>query len=125
MEDARRCPRCHSDEVLPIAYGLPSPEMVEESMAGRVKLAGCMVWPDESTSSGGFEKSSWRCAENLHVARRPLRVASVTVKIAVGFAHLRCSEGRGLRIMGYAMVGWLGHFTFVSSPTKYYYHGSL
>ena len=52
MEDARRCPRCHSDEVLPIAYGLPSPEMVEESMAGRVKLAGCMVWP---------EAPDWHC----------------------------------------------------------------
>jgi len=52
MDDARRCPRCCSDEVLPIAYGLPSPDMVEESIAGRVVLAGCMVWP---------EAPNWHC----------------------------------------------------------------
>jgi ribosomal protein S27AE len=53
MEDARRCPRCHSDEVLPIAYGLPSPEMIEESTAGRVKLGGSVIWP---------ESPDWHCA---------------------------------------------------------------
>ena len=52
MEDARRCPRCHSDEVLPIAYGMPSPEMVEESAVGRVALGGCLVGP---------ESPDWRC----------------------------------------------------------------
>jgi len=46
MENPPKCPRCSSDEVLPIAYGLPSPEMVEESMAGRVALGGCVVVPD-------------------------------------------------------------------------------
>ncbi len=52
MEGARRCPRCQSDEVLPIAYGLPSPEMVQESMAGRVKLGGSTIWP---------ESPDWHC----------------------------------------------------------------
>ena len=47
-----RCPRCNSDEVIPILYGTPSPEMVEESRAGRVALAGRMVWP---------EAPDWRC----------------------------------------------------------------
>jgi hypothetical protein len=37
MED-RRCPRCSSDEVLRVVYGLPSEEMIEESIAGRVLL---------------------------------------------------------------------------------------
>jgi hypothetical protein len=40
MDEAKRCPRSHSDEVLPIVYGLPGPEMVEESAAGRVVLGG-------------------------------------------------------------------------------------
>ena len=46
MENPPKCPRCHSEEVLPIAYGMPGPELVEESAAGRVALGGCMVWPE-------------------------------------------------------------------------------
>ena len=46
MENPPKCPRCHSDEVLPIAYGLPGPEFVEESAAGRVALGGYMAWPE-------------------------------------------------------------------------------
>jgi hypothetical protein len=52
MEDVKRCPRCHSDEVLPIVYGMPGPELTEESLAGRVALGGCMMWP---------EAPDWRC----------------------------------------------------------------
>jgi hypothetical protein len=54
---SRRCPRCHSDEVVPILYGTPSPEMVEESRAGRVALGGRMVWP---------EAPDWRCVMCSH-----------------------------------------------------------
>jgi len=63
MEDssARRCPRCHSDEVLPVAYGLPSPEMVEESIAGRVLLGGSTVWP---------EAPDWQCVVCGHEWRK-------------------------------------------------------
>jgi hypothetical protein len=46
MENPPKCPRCSSDEVLPIVYGLPGPELTEESLAGRVALGGCMVWPE-------------------------------------------------------------------------------
>ena len=52
MDQAKRCPRCQSDEVLPIVYGLPTPETVEVSAAGRVALGGCMIWP---------EAPDWRC----------------------------------------------------------------
>ena len=57
MEDARRCPRCHSDEVLSITYRMPSPEMIEESIAGRVALGGCVIWP---------EAPDWHCARCRH-----------------------------------------------------------
>ena len=40
-----KCPRCGSEDVLPIVYGYPSRELFEESLAGRVKLGGCVVWP--------------------------------------------------------------------------------
>lgn len=61
MEAASRCPRCHSDEVLRVVYGMPSPEMVEESIAGRVALEGRMAWP---------EAPDWRCAVCGHEWRR-------------------------------------------------------
>ncbi len=57
METPTTCPRCHSDEVLPIVYGMPGPELVEESIAGRVALGGCMVWP---------EAPEWRCVACDH-----------------------------------------------------------
>jgi hypothetical protein len=47
-----KCPRCHSDEVIPIVYGMPSPDLIEESRAGRVALGGNVVWP---------EAPEWRC----------------------------------------------------------------
>ena len=43
---ATRCPRCGSEDVLPIVYGYPGPDLVEESIAGKVKLGGCLVGPD-------------------------------------------------------------------------------
>lgn len=63
MEDAERCPRCQSDEVLRIAYGMPSEEMVRESIAGRVAFGGCLVWPeapDRTCRACGYE---WRSDE--------------------------------------------------------------
>ena len=52
MESPSRCPRCRSDEVVPIVYGMLSPELVEESRAGRVALGGRVVFP---------ESPEWRC----------------------------------------------------------------
>jgi hypothetical protein len=34
MENPPTCPRCRSDKVLPIVYGMPGPELVEEFAAG-------------------------------------------------------------------------------------------
>jgi len=46
MEDARRCPRCNSEDTVPIVYGYPGPELAEASMRGEVALGGCVVFPD-------------------------------------------------------------------------------
>jgi hypothetical protein len=62
MEEVKRCPRCHSDDVKPIIYGMPTPETAEKS-AGRVVFGGCMVWeeaPDSHCEMCGHE---WRVAE--------------------------------------------------------------
>ena len=55
-----RCPRCDSARVLPIAYGYPSLEMVEESAAGRVLLGGCLIFPDYL---------HWRCLDCGHAGQ--------------------------------------------------------
>lgn len=52
MESPQACPRCHSDEVIPIVYGEPSPEMLEDSRAGRIALGGVTPGP---------EAPKWRC----------------------------------------------------------------
>jgi hypothetical protein len=46
---ARRpsCPFCgYDDQVVPISYGLPGPELVEQSQRGEVALGGCCIGPD-------------------------------------------------------------------------------
>ncbi len=60
MDETERCPRCHSDEVLPIVYGLPGPELAEESMKGRLVLGGCMVWPESPDRQCAACHHSWR-----------------------------------------------------------------
>ena len=45
MEDVQQCPRCHSDEVIPIVYGVPTPKMLEDSWARRMALGGRVAWP--------------------------------------------------------------------------------
>jgi hypothetical protein len=41
-----RCPHCGSDRVVPYAYGLPIPDLVEAEERGEVILAGCVVDAD-------------------------------------------------------------------------------
>ena len=37
------CPTCGSDRVVPIVYGMPSMEAVEDYDAGKVQLGGCVI----------------------------------------------------------------------------------
>ena len=57
MESPKACPRCHSDEVIPIVYGMPAPDVVEESRAGRVALGGHVLGP---------EAPDWHCVACGH-----------------------------------------------------------
>jgi hypothetical protein len=63
MEEEKRCPRCHSDEVLPIVYGMPTPETVEKSAAGRVALGGCVITPESPDCQCVRCGHEWRVAE--------------------------------------------------------------
>jgi hypothetical protein len=41
------CPFCgYDDQVVPIMYGLPGPELIEQSQRGDVALGGCCIGPD-------------------------------------------------------------------------------
>lgn len=37
------CPICGSDRVVPIAYGMPGMEIVEDFDAGKVEIGGCVI----------------------------------------------------------------------------------
>jgi hypothetical protein len=47
MEDAQKtptvCPACGAKAIVRIAYGLPSPELVEKADRGEVVLGGCCL----------------------------------------------------------------------------------
>jgi hypothetical protein len=66
MDEVKRCPRCQSDAVLPIVYGLPSPAMVEASAAGQVALGGCMVTPESPDWQCEVCDHEWRGVEVKH-----------------------------------------------------------
>jgi hypothetical protein len=40
------CPRCGSGKVIPIIYGMPGRELMEEARAGTVRLGGCCIIGD-------------------------------------------------------------------------------
>ncbi len=63
METSTACPRCGSRDVLHIVYGLPSEEMVEESIVGRVALGGCAVWPGSPNRTCQNCGHDWRVGE--------------------------------------------------------------
>lgn len=62
------CPKCKSNNIIPIMYGYPAPEAVEEAEKGNLKLGGCEVFigggqPDCFCKDCGYE---W-CVENFLV----------------------------------------------------------
>jgi hypothetical protein len=40
-----KCPSCGSKEIIPIVYGLPSPEDFERAARGEIELGGCCIVP--------------------------------------------------------------------------------
>ena len=52
-----KCPSCQSEDVVPIEFGFPSPEMVEAAGRGEIKLGGCCVEVDDP---------EWHCNDCEH-----------------------------------------------------------
>ncbi len=43
----KKCPACGQATAIPVVYGLPDPELMDEAEAGRVALGGCCIIGDE------------------------------------------------------------------------------
>ena len=54
MTERPVCPSCGAVEVLPIAYGMPGPEMIAAADRGEIALGGCVIGPENPT---------WRCTK--------------------------------------------------------------
>ena len=46
---ANGCPKCGSNEYIPIVYGYPSSEGFKKAQKGEIILAGCCVFGDDPT----------------------------------------------------------------------------
>lgn len=42
-------PRCCDKAMIPILYGMPGPEMLEEAERGEIKIGGCIIEGDAPT----------------------------------------------------------------------------
>ena len=40
------CPKCKSKNIIPIVYGMPGPEMQQESFEEKIHLGGCTIMED-------------------------------------------------------------------------------
>ena len=38
-----KCPKCDSMDIVPIVYGYPGPELMEDSALRKVELGGCVI----------------------------------------------------------------------------------
>lgn len=43
IESVKKCPKGHTDNLIPIAYGLPGTKLMKEAEEGKVKLGGCII----------------------------------------------------------------------------------
>lgn len=71
MTDAEgpRCPICGARAV-PIAYGMPGPEVFDAADEGRVVLGGCVVTGfDPDWACTGPEQHIWRSGEEDRAAK--------------------------------------------------------
>jgi hypothetical protein len=56
-DEGKVCVQCGSQEVIPIVYGLPDAELLEQAEAGEVSLGGCVVEEDSPV---------WHCSDCGH-----------------------------------------------------------
>ncbi|GAB2971220.1 hypothetical protein GCM10027212_07430 [Actinotalea caeni] len=66
------CPECGSGRVVPIVYGMPAPELVEQAGRGDVELGGCCLMVDEHGRLVAPDRSCRACGHDFTAPpRRP------------------------------------------------------
>lgn len=43
VQETMTCPNCNSAVIIPIVYGKPGAELMQQAEAGEIKLGGCIV----------------------------------------------------------------------------------
>jgi hypothetical protein len=43
LRKGSRCPTCNAGKLIPIIYGMPGRELMEQSERGEIELGGCVV----------------------------------------------------------------------------------
>lgn len=38
-----KCPKCSQEDIIPISYGKPGPQLLKAAQEGKTKLGGCCV----------------------------------------------------------------------------------
>jgi hypothetical protein len=66
LRKGSKCPSCKNGKLIPIVYGLPGRELVEQSGRGEIELGGCVVSsevfnPERGLISGDSELSCPKC----------------------------------------------------------------
>jgi len=59
------CPSCGANDSVPIVYGLPGPELMEEAKAGKVAIGGCIVTSDNPTRECTACGHRWRSSQEI------------------------------------------------------------
>jgi hypothetical protein len=59
---SKYCPECSSERMIPVVYGLPTPELFQRAASGEVALGGCVVFGNDP---------GWRCSDCGHSFNYP------------------------------------------------------
>lgn len=62
----KKCPKCNSENIVPIRYGEPSYETYLESEKGEFILGGCCIFVDEN----GVPEYEYHCKDCGHEYNR-------------------------------------------------------
>ena len=68
LRKGSRCPRCAKGKLVPIVYGLPLSELIEQSQRGEVMLGGCVIseFIDGSVTWGAPELGCASCEHKIY-----------------------------------------------------------
>ena len=61
-----KCPKCDSRNVVPIVYGYPGPELMEDSALRKVEIGGCVIEEDAPDRHCNDCEYQWKTTDNYN-----------------------------------------------------------